>query len=118
MRMVGAPDSPRGSSAVTPLTLSSPTKATLFLIMLWRCWAGSEHGITWPRPHDLRQVGRRAPVLKASTEQVPHFAIWPAVADRQVGDHPPPPLSFPWASAQSAAARRCGRHPCHALTLL
>jgi len=30
---------------VTPLTLSSPTKATLFLIILWRCSAGCEHGI-------------------------------------------------------------------------
>ena len=30
---------------MTPLTLSSPTKATLFRIILWRCWAQSEHGI-------------------------------------------------------------------------
>src|ERR1700719_4680497 len=49
-----------GGSAVTPLTLSSPTKATLFRIILWRCVAGSEHGITQPRPHDLRWVVRRA----------------------------------------------------------
>jgi hypothetical protein len=30
---------------VTPLTLSSPTKATPFRIILWRCCAVSEHGI-------------------------------------------------------------------------
>src|SRR5580693_6218060 len=47
----GAPDRPGGGSAVTPLTLSSPTKATPFPIILWRCWAGSEHGITQPTPH-------------------------------------------------------------------
>jgi len=28
------------------LTLSSPTKATLFRILLWRCYATAEHGIT------------------------------------------------------------------------
>src|SRR5207248_3723324 len=37
---------PRGPlPPVTPLTLSSPTKATPFRIILWRCWAQSEHGI-------------------------------------------------------------------------
>src|SRR5215467_10352734 len=30
---------------VTPLTLSSPTKATLLWIILWRCCATAEHGI-------------------------------------------------------------------------
>src|ERR1700719_327528 len=53
-----------GGSAVTPLTLSSPTKASLFPIILWRCLAGSEHGIAQPRPHDLRWVVRRAADLK------------------------------------------------------
>src|ERR1700722_7751449 len=38
-----------------PLTLSSPTKASLFRIILWRCLAGSERGITQQRPHNLRQ---------------------------------------------------------------
>jgi hypothetical protein len=38
---------------VTPLTLSSPTKATLFRITLWRCWPPSEHGIAQPNPRDL-----------------------------------------------------------------
>src|SRR6202022_516611 len=66
----GAPDRPGGGSAVTPLTLSSPTEASQFPIILWRCWAGSEHGITQPRPHDLRWVVRRAAGLKGSTEQV------------------------------------------------
>src|SRR3984893_2641773 len=47
-----------------PLTLSSPTKATPFPIILWRCWAAIEHGITQPRPHDLRWVVRRAAGLK------------------------------------------------------
>src|ERR1700731_1570111 len=65
----GAPDRPGGGSAVTPLTLSSPTKASLFPIILWRCWAGSEHGITQPRPHDLRWVVRRAAGPKPSPQQ-------------------------------------------------
>jgi hypothetical protein len=30
---------------VTPLTLSSPTKASLFWIILWRCCGAAEHGI-------------------------------------------------------------------------
>ena len=33
------------SPPVDPLTLSSPTKATPFRIILWRCWAQSEYGI-------------------------------------------------------------------------
>jgi Zinc-binding dehydrogenase len=32
---------PAAVPPVTPLTLSSPTKATLFRIILWRCWAQS-----------------------------------------------------------------------------
>src|ERR1700726_2347728 len=56
-------------SAVTPLTLSSPTKATAFPIILWRCLGGSEHGITQPRPHDLRWVVRRAAGPKPSPQQ-------------------------------------------------
>jgi hypothetical protein len=40
--------------------------------------AGSEHGITQPRPHDLRWVVRRAAGLKASTERVQHIVIRPA----------------------------------------
>src|SRR3984893_16799811 len=64
----GAPDRPGGGAAVTPLTLSSPTKASLFPIILWRCLAGSEHGITQPRPHDLRWVVRRA----AGPKPLPH----------------------------------------------
>ena len=35
------------------LTLSSPTKASLFPIILWRCWAGSEHGIARPRDRTI-----------------------------------------------------------------
>src|SRR6266403_1787460 len=69
---------PAAVPPVTPLTLSTPTKASLFPIMLWRCLAGSEHGITQPRPHDLRWVVRAAglkPRLKASTEQVQHIVI-------------------------------------------
>jgi hypothetical protein len=50
-----------------PLTLSSPTKATPFPIILWRCWAAIEHGITQPRPHDLRWVVRRAAGLKGQS---------------------------------------------------
>src|SRR6202030_2441153 len=44
---------PAAVPPVTPLTLSSPTKATPFPIILWRCWARSEHGITQPTPHGL-----------------------------------------------------------------
>ena len=53
---------------MTPLTLSSPTEATPFRIILWRCLAGSEHGITQPRPHDLRWVVRRV----AGPNPLPH----------------------------------------------
>jgi hypothetical protein len=38
---------------VTPLTLSSPTKATPFWIILWRCWASSDHGIARLGTYDL-----------------------------------------------------------------
>jgi hypothetical protein len=34
---------PGGSSAVTPLTLSSPTKASLFRTTYWNYWARAEH---------------------------------------------------------------------------
>jgi hypothetical protein len=37
---------------VTPLTLSSPTKATPFWIILWRCWASSE-----PADEDIPGAG-------------------------------------------------------------
>jgi hypothetical protein len=68
---------------VTPLTLSSPAKATLFPIILWRCWAASEHGIT--RPRTARSPVGRSPRsgglkarLNAPTEQVQHVVIRPA----------------------------------------
>src|SRR5215831_11933189 len=38
---------PSPSSEESPLTLSSPTNATPFRIILWRCWATAEHGIAW-----------------------------------------------------------------------
>ena len=63
---------------MTPLTLSSPTKASLFPIILWRCWARSEHGITQPRLHDLRWVVRRAAGPKPSPQQAEHVVIWRA----------------------------------------
>src|SRR5262249_61935967 len=36
---------PTAGAAGDPLTLSSAAKATSFRIILWRCWAPSEHGI-------------------------------------------------------------------------
>src|ERR1700730_18681983 len=42
---MGAHDGPGAGPAVTPLTLSSATKASLFPIILWRCSAAIEHGI-------------------------------------------------------------------------
>jgi hypothetical protein len=45
---------PAAVPPVTALTLSSPTEATLFRIMLWRCWATFEHGIAQPNPRDLQ----------------------------------------------------------------
>src|SRR5215472_4366546 len=38
----------RPAAAGSPLTLSSPTEATLLWIIFWRCWAPSEHGIAHP----------------------------------------------------------------------
>jgi hypothetical protein len=49
---------------VTTLTLSSQTKATLFGIMLWRCWASSEHGIARLGTYDLRVRGYAKSGLK------------------------------------------------------
>jgi hypothetical protein len=42
---------------VTTLTLSSETKASLFGIMLWRCWASSEHGIARLGTYNLQVRG-------------------------------------------------------------
>ena len=44
---------PRPLPRVTPLTLSSPTKASLLWIILWRCWATPDHGIARPKPRGL-----------------------------------------------------------------
>src|SRR5271163_3005163 len=49
MRMDGVSCLTCAVAPVTPLTLSSAAKATLFGIMSWRCWAQSEHGIARPR---------------------------------------------------------------------
>src|SRR5215469_16084131 len=46
---------PRRLPRVSPLTLSSPTKASLIGIILWRCWARAEHGIAHPKPRALRR---------------------------------------------------------------
>src|SRR5712671_6395153 len=54
----------RGGAPVTLLTLSSATKATLFRIMLWRCWASSEHGIARLGTCDLQLRGYSASGLK------------------------------------------------------
>src|ERR1700724_4071686 len=66
-----------------PLTLSSPTKATPFPIILWRCWAAIEHGITQPRPHDLRWVVRRAAGLKGQLSRSNTLSSGRRVTDRQ-----------------------------------
>ena len=47
------------ASPGAPLTLSSPTKASLFRIMLWRCWASSEHGIARLERMIWRSAGNR-----------------------------------------------------------
>src|SRR5580692_4717329 len=50
------------------LTMTNLLNLTHTTIILWRCLAGSEHGITQPRPHDLRWVVRRA----AGPNPLPH----------------------------------------------
>jgi hypothetical protein len=45
---VGSPAGLRPAAAGSPLTLSSPTEATLLWIIFWRCWAPFEHGIAHP----------------------------------------------------------------------
>ena len=55
---------------MTTLTLSSETKATLFGIMLWRCWAGSEHGIARLGTYDLQVRRYSASGLADSTPRV------------------------------------------------
>jgi hypothetical protein len=47
--MGGSPVGVGSVPTVTTLTLSSATKATLFRIILWRCWATVEHGIAQPK---------------------------------------------------------------------
>ena len=42
---MGSPVGAGSVPAVTTLTLSPRRKATPFRIILWRCWARSEHGI-------------------------------------------------------------------------
>ena len=49
---------------------SSQTKASLFGIMLWRCWAGSEHGIAHLGTHDLQVRSYSASGLAASIPRV------------------------------------------------
>ena len=49
---------------VTTLTLSSAAKATLFRIILWRCWARYEHGIARLGTDDLQVPGYSASRLK------------------------------------------------------
>src|SRR6267143_6974743 len=70
MRMCGSPDWAGSVPPVTTLTLSSATKATLFRIMLWRCWASSEHGIPRLGTYDPRVRGYSASGLANSTPQV------------------------------------------------
>src|SRR6516225_543098 len=43
--MSGSPVGAGTVPTVTPLTLLSRGKASPFRIMLWRCWATTEHGI-------------------------------------------------------------------------
>src|SRR6516162_7984917 len=43
--MGGSPVGAGAVPTVTSLTLSSRSKASPFRIILWRCWAPSEHGI-------------------------------------------------------------------------
>src|ERR1700737_4577125 len=70
MRMGGSPVGAGAVPTVTTLTLSSPTKASLFRIMLWRCWASSEHGIARLGTYDLEVRGCSASGLADSTPQV------------------------------------------------
>src|ERR1700737_3582762 len=78
MRMGGSPVGAGAVPTVTTLTLSSRTKATLFRIMLWRCWASSEHGIARPfddfvqefnteRPHEALAMKCPAEIYSASS---------------------------------------------------
>src|ERR1700739_2967754 len=66
---------PAAAPPVTPLTLSSPTKATLFRIILWRCWATVEHGITQPKtppgsPHSAAPLPSKRSALERGLGRV------------------------------------------------
>src|ERR1700738_143872 len=80
MRMSGSPYWPAGAPPVTPLTLSSPTKATLFRIMSWRCWATFEHGIAQPNPRDLQW----RIFLNQAERLLRHAAVRPLLVDRSL----------------------------------
>src|SRR6201984_637400 len=83
MRMGGVSRLTCAVAPVTPLTLSSAVKASLFGMMSWRCLAQSEHGIAGPRTwHALggfRQCGtesqsndalvRSAPAIHSTADQ-------------------------------------------------
>src|ERR1700681_1822091 len=70
MRIGGSPVCVGAVPTVTTLTLSSETKATLFGIMLWRCWADSEHGIARLGTYDLQVRRYSASGLADSTPRV------------------------------------------------
>jgi hypothetical protein len=67
---VGSPVGVGEAPTVTPLTLSSQTKATLFGIMLWRCWASFEHGIAHLGTHALQVRSYSASGLADLTPRV------------------------------------------------
>src|ERR1700730_7519438 len=64
MRTGGSPVGVGAVPTVTTLTLSSPSKATLFRIILWRCWARSEHGIARLGTYVLQVRGNSASGVK------------------------------------------------------
>src|SRR5216683_8383694 len=69
MRIGGSPVGVGAVPTVTTLTLSSETKATLFGIMLWRCWASSEHGIARLGTYDLQVRGYEACPVPLRTDR-------------------------------------------------
>ena len=85
---MGSPIGVGAMPTVTPLTLSSAVKASLFEIMSWRCLAQSEHGIARPR-------------------------TWHALGGFQPNVEPNPNRTMPWSARRLLSTRLLTRAQCN-----
>src|SRR5580704_11787299 len=89
--MGGSPVGAGTAPTVTTLTLSPRSKATVFRIILWRCWARSEHYIARLRTHDP-QLGVFLPAEPVGAPRRFTDLMLPQLKKAGASD-PPEPLS-------------------------